>query len=1229
MGKAGYAKAEPKKDASGDKGKGGEKGKDAAKSAAKNAAKSAAKSDVKSEAKHEAKSEVKTAAAKSAPKEPEPPVDPQVKLKEEAQQKYADEERDEVVRVELRKINQEAKASGAQLKGSRDKTLARVTRFQNRLKLFKGESEMDGVMKDIDGVDASKYVVELAECILEAAGNTVKLKELNSVIKVCSKLNATYEEFSSLLSKGVVKAFQATPASELNRRRFLFRMCAELVLVECLSDAKPLLEIAKELCDISVSEEQVVTNFTIISSLAQKHGPSCLNSVPAKQQSYTEALGKEWVTRQCVLDGPTQGQLQQLAVNAYQGAGAGLLRGAHSRLLEQEKINAALRVDKGQVDAENETNHAQFKEQFQKIQTTLTALSECFNQPMPTTEEEEDPNVLRLADKETKEEVVEEEEVLIFEDSEQQKFYEDLVDLKDVVPAVLLGGKAAEGAAAEGEKEAKPEKPPDTSDKPKEVGVASDFDLYLMRVTKAESAKQVDDIVIEFFHEFNTKSNRRALATKLYGVHKLKELHLIAPHARLVALVAPFLKDIPNFMMSWLQHDLEQVMGDKDANSLEQKIKIVKYLCELCKFKVCPPGVILDTFKVLCDDFSQQNAELCAHILSCCGRYLLYKPETATRTENLLERMLRLSKAKSLPLRLEIMLEDAYYQVKPPESKRKKPKEKDPMEIFTEYLIFDRLYKEEDEEKILKLTRKLPWDGPAVGWLKKSLLDLNHHANYENLSCVASLLSGLAKYRDGFVIDVIDSLFENIQVTLERNDFREMPLRVRQTKLLGELYNYRLIDSGLVFDSLYQFIGFGGPTAHMASHITTAHKILERALAIRKGGLTSISEEAGEEEEGIQLPLVFADPQHPLEAPWDFFRIKLVCVLLETCGHYFDRGASKQKLDRFLTFFARYVHSKGELPQRFMYMVYDTIERIRPKQTFPTKDAADEAVLKLLESERESMDIGADEKAASPEEDSTDEDEDEDEDESSSDDDSSDDEEAEEESDTDDDEDVAAYDRHDVETEKKHAAAEDDFDKEVQEMLMEALEREKNAPKRGMSELPPPPAIKTSSDQPRPMGMFSLMQKKPGGKTQLKQIEIPEDSKLVQAKQIEKEEATQEKEDLKRFVMQYDAIGAGGASGMVIPVTVRTRAGKGGGLEMKGKGSRKGSRGNTDYLGEDLMPEESKPEVPIMHGPLGGGIVVRYSSKGSKGAGSKGAKGSKGSKGDRKGTPPEAPRDSF
>ena len=33
------------------------------------------------------------------------------------------------------------------------------------------------------------------------------------------------------------------------------------------------------------------------------------------------------------------------------------------------------------------------------------------------------------------------------------------------------------------------------------------------------------------------------------------------------------------------------------------------------------------------------------------------------------------------------------------------------------------------------------------------------------------------------------------------------------------------------------------------------------------------------------------------------FRVRLVCVVLETCGTYFDKGSSKRKLDCFLIYF--------------------------------------------------------------------------------------------------------------------------------------------------------------------------------------------------------------------------------------------------------------------------------------------------------------------------------------
>ena len=42
---------------------------------------------------------------------------------------------------------------------------------------------------------------------------------------------------------------------------------------------------------------------------------------------------------------------------------------------------------------------------------------------------------------------------------------------------------------------------------------------------------------------------------------------------------------------------------------------------------------------------------------------------------------------------------------------------------------------------------------------------------------------------------------------------------------------------------------------------------------------------------------------NPLDYPDDFFRVRLICNLLDTCGNCFDRGAAKKKLDFFLSFF--------------------------------------------------------------------------------------------------------------------------------------------------------------------------------------------------------------------------------------------------------------------------------------------------------------------------------------
>lgn len=78
--------------------------------------------------------------------------------------------------------------------------------------------------------------------------------------------------------------------------------------------------------------------------------------------------------------------------------------------------------------------------------------------------------------------------------------------------------------------------------------------------------------------------------------------------------------------------------------------------------------------------------------------------------------------------------------------------------------------------------------------------------------------------------------------------------------------------------------------------------------------------------------------------PNDFFRVRLVCVLLDTVGMCFDRGTQKRKLDNFLVFFQvkvprhlicddaytmilqYYVLCKEYLPMDVDFMLSDSIE---------------------------------------------------------------------------------------------------------------------------------------------------------------------------------------------------------------------------------------------------------------------------------------------------------------
>jgi regulator of nonsense transcripts 2 len=83
---------------------------------------------------------------------------------------------------------------------------------------------------------------------------------------------------------------------------------------------------------------------------------------------------------------------------------------------------------------------------------------------------------------------------------------------------------------------------------------------------------------------------------------------------------------------------------------------------------------------------------------------------------------------------------------------------------------------------------------------------------------VAGLVSGLAKYHDTVAIALVDIVLEYIHQGLEFGAMGQYQSRIAHVRLLGELYNYRVVSNLVVFDALHLLLSFAD---HMAATYTS------------------------------------------------------------------------------------------------------------------------------------------------------------------------------------------------------------------------------------------------------------------------------------------------------------------------------------------------------------------------------------------------------------------------
>ncbi|OAL02894.1 ARM repeat-containing protein [Phaeosphaeriaceae sp. SRC1lsM3a] len=824
-----------------------------------------------------------------------------------------------------------------------------------------------------------------------------------------------------------------------------------------------------------------------------------------------------------IISSDLQQRFKNVLLRYFEDVKAHLLRD-QKHILSQGRKNAEAYVKSGEVFEDRQSNYEKQMKAQERLISNGQVLADALSVEMPDLKEKD--SAANTGDGAIG--LVKTGEYLrgqsdgpgIWEDEDERRFYENLIDLKDRVPGILLEdvkkkkldsdeqvGKKAEPKADTNDKEAaepsadtKASEADDQSTAIANKSVGAQVDAILARLPELNTKDSVDQTAMDFCF-LNSKASRNRLIKAVQEIPKGRS-DLLPIYSRLIATLGKYMPDVSQGLVTYLDDEFRSLQRRKSKDFLGQvRTQNVRYLAELTKFGVVPEHVIFHCLKVSLDDFSRMNIEIICNLLENCGRYLLRNPDTSPRMNSFLETLQRKKGAQVLGQQERMLIENAVYYVNPPERAAIEQKERTPIELFLRKIMYQDLTRR-TLDKTVKQIRKMHWEEEDIVNLLHKVFAKPGKIKYSNIHLLAVILGTIHRYHQDFAISVIDDLLESITFGLELNDFKFNQRRIAEVKYLGELYIYRLVDSPIIFDTLYKLLNYGW--------------------------------EGGYARPGFYNPLDQSD---------DYFRIRLVCNLLESCGMYYDKGAAKKKLDFFLTYFQYYVCTKDSLPMDVEFIVQDAYSLTRPQWKLITNleeasQAFGEAVKQNYQTAAADKPVEQEEDDASASDDDLDGPEDEDvvmpdgdEDKSSS------------ESDEESDDDEPKQPMSDEEEEQivvtrpedeRDPEADAEFDRELAKLMSESAESRKFE-RKPVFDVPLPMrrakeaaanAEDSGNEAPAPIMpsntvKFSLLSKR-GNRTQTRSIDLPSDSTFAVAMRNKQQADKEEQQRIKSLVLNYN-----------------------------------------------------------------------------------------------------------
>lgn len=277
-------------------------------------------------------------------------------------------------------------------------------------------------------------------------------------------------------------------------------------------------------------------------------------------------------------------------------------------------------IARGDVSEDRQQRYENGLKAHEKLLSLVSSLADALGETMPELKglDEETANVTRLtgigiiSDNGSKFRDDSGANLGPWEDEETKFFYENIVDLKDFVPGILLGERQPEGpdtssAIGDGMESDAPDRTPEGVDLNKDPAILPDLgtgleteqtdlgdsgktnvedelkaadagpsqpqvDALLGRLANALNRTTIDEIAVEFCY-LNTKASRRKLARALLAVPR-QRVDLLPYYARLIAILKPYMPDLSSLVSDSLDAEFHRQQRRRDSGFMEEKIKV-------------------------------------------------------------------------------------------------------------------------------------------------------------------------------------------------------------------------------------------------------------------------------------------------------------------------------------------------------------------------------------------------------------------------------------------------------------------------------------------------------------------------------------------------------------------------------------------------------------------------------------------------------------------------------